>query len=270
MKWAWFLQHLAQVVNVARPLTFISDRNAGLLEAMPTIFPNAEHAFCLQHLQRNLRDSSRRYGEMCSNVAESFNSWIRKACNLPITCLINSIRAKIMRQMSKRRVAGQIWTGAICLKTESRLEKDFNKGRSWKVSQSNADIYEVHSFPSVTVDVGRRACSCFHWQLNGFPCAHAMVAVRKSGRDLNDLVELFFHVNEYRANYAPAIYPIPTVELPPFNPNEYIIKPPAVKRPPGRPKKKRFLSKGKHVQQIHCGRCGRMGNHNRKTCNEPI
>ncbi|KAL7264258.1 hypothetical protein ACSBR1_002251 [Camellia fascicularis] len=102
---------------------------------MPTVFPNAEHAFCLQHLQRNLRDRlrytnsmhwtgyvsklrhcayaptvtafnhkveqfhksgrsvasefltnahpqhwsnaffrGRRYGEMCSNAAESFNS----------------------------------------------------------------------------------------------------------------------------------------------------------------------------------------------------
>ena len=57
--WSWFLHHLAQVVHGDRPLTFVSDRNLGLLEAMPTVFPNAEHAFCLQHLQRNLRDRLR-------------------------------------------------------------------------------------------------------------------------------------------------------------------------------------------------------------------
>ncbi|KAL7172177.1 hypothetical protein ACSBR2_031801 [Camellia fascicularis] len=201
----------------------------------------------------------RRYGEMCSYAAESFNSWVREARNLPITRMVDSIRTKLMRQMAKRRDASQMWTGTICPKMESRLEKAFNEGRSWKVSQSNADVYEVHSFPSVTVDIGRRTYSCFKWQLNGFPCAYAMVAVRKSGRDLNTLVEPFFHVSEYRATYASSIFPIPTVEQPPFNPNDFVIKPPAVKRPPSRSKKKRILSKGEHVQQIRCGRCGRMG-----------
>ncbi|KAL7213209.1 hypothetical protein ACSBR2_015835 [Camellia fascicularis] len=56
VNWSWFLQHLAQVVHGNIPPTFISDRNLGLLEAMPIVFPNAEHTFCLQHLQRNLRD----------------------------------------------------------------------------------------------------------------------------------------------------------------------------------------------------------------------
>ncbi|KAL7189291.1 hypothetical protein ACSBR1_039020 [Camellia fascicularis] len=57
--WSWFLWHLAHVLHGDRPITFISDRNAGLLDAMPTVFPNTEHAFCLQHLQRNLRDRLR-------------------------------------------------------------------------------------------------------------------------------------------------------------------------------------------------------------------
>ncbi|KAL7258133.1 hypothetical protein ACSBR1_004287 [Camellia fascicularis] len=70
---------------------------------------------------------------MCSNVAESFNSWIRKARNLPIIRMVDSILAKIMRQMFKRRVASHSWTGAICPKMESYLEKAFNKGKSWTV-----------------------------------------------------------------------------------------------------------------------------------------
>ncbi|KAL7213210.1 hypothetical protein ACSBR2_015836 [Camellia fascicularis] len=164
---------------------------------------------------------------MCSNAAESFNSWVREAFNLPIIRMVDSIRAKLMRQMVKHRLAAQTWTGTICPKMESRLEKAFNEGRSWKVSQSNANVYEVHSFPS----------------LNGFPCAHAMVAIWKSGRDLNTLVELYFHVGEYRSTYAANISPMPTVEQLPFNLHDYIIYPPAVKRPLGRPKKKRILSK---------------------------
>ncbi|KAL7163418.1 hypothetical protein ACSBR2_039510 [Camellia fascicularis] len=210
------------------------------------------------------------YKEMCSNAAESFNSWIREPRNLSITRMVDSIKTKLMRQMAKRRVTSHTWTDAICSKMESRLDTTFNKGRSWNVSQANADIYEVHSFSSVTINVGRRTCSCFQWQLKGFPCAHVVVAVQNSGRNLNELVEPYFHVSKYRSTYAPTIYPIPTVEYPLFSPNDYFIQPPVVKCPPSRPKKKRIPSKGEHVQQIHCGRCSRMGNHNKKTCNTPI
>ncbi|KAL7184569.1 hypothetical protein ACSBR2_026677 [Camellia fascicularis] len=35
------------------------DRHAGLLESIPIIFPTEKHAFCLQHLQRNLQDKLR-------------------------------------------------------------------------------------------------------------------------------------------------------------------------------------------------------------------
>ncbi|KAL7246205.1 hypothetical protein ACSBR2_001354 [Camellia fascicularis] len=153
---------------------------------------------------------------------------------------------------------------------ESCLEKAFNKGRSWRVSQANADVYEVHSFPSVIVNLSLQTCSCFQWQLNGFPCAHAMVAVRKRSRHLNDLVEPHFYVSAYRSTYTASIFPIPTVEQPPLDPHDYVINPPDMKRPLGRPKKKRILSKGERVQQICCGQCGRMGSHNRKTCKEPI
>ncbi|XP_028055569.1 uncharacterized protein LOC114259743 [Camellia sinensis] len=122
-----------------------------------------------------------RYGEMCSNAAESFNSWIREARHLPITQMVDSIRTKIMDQMSKRQ-------------------------RKWQIKQ--------------------------------FPYAHGLVAIRNSRRDLNDLVEPYYHVSKYRSTYASSITPIPTVEKPPFNTEDFIIHPPVVKRPLGRPKKK--------------------------------
>ncbi|KAL7184881.1 hypothetical protein ACSBR2_026932 [Camellia fascicularis] len=340
--WAWFLT-----------LTFVSDRHAGLLESIPIIFPTAHHAFCLQHLQRNLQHKLRyvntsyragmltkfracayastvasftqcveeftkcgqkvvpvflkdlplqfwanayfrylityschlptsslilyfsntggsRYGEMSSNAVESFNSWIREARHLPITQLVDSIRVKIMRQMAKRRIKAQAWPGVICPKMEARLVKAYSKGRSWLVSQSTDTVFEVHSFPSIMVDIDKRTCCCFKWQINGFSCSHAVVAIRNSGLDLYDLVAEFYHVTAYRNSYQQNIQPIPTVEKPPFNPDDFVIQPPSVKRPPGRPKKKRILSQGEEVQQIRCGRCQRMGNHNRTTCKEPI
>ncbi|KAF5932725.1 hypothetical protein HYC85_028896 [Camellia sinensis] len=50
------LQQVLEVVDGTRMLTFIFDRNVGLLQSMPFVFPSAHHAFCLLHLQMNLRD----------------------------------------------------------------------------------------------------------------------------------------------------------------------------------------------------------------------
>ncbi|XP_028071617.1 uncharacterized protein LOC114273983 [Camellia sinensis] len=52
-------KQLTKVVSSARTLTFVLDRNIGLLESLPAVFPSAHHADCLQHLQTNLRDKLR-------------------------------------------------------------------------------------------------------------------------------------------------------------------------------------------------------------------
>ncbi|XP_028117453.1 uncharacterized protein LOC114315084 [Camellia sinensis] len=311
VNWAWFLQNLANVVDRDRNLTFVSDRHVGIIESLPTVFQSAHHAFCMQHLQRNLKDKMKyvnklyrialvsklrecayaptvaefnekikafiqsgrhiavnflqdlkphhwenayfrgnRYGEMCSNVAESFNNWIKKARHLPITQMVDAIRTQIMNQMSDRRGASSSWAGVICPKMEYKLEMAYKKGRSWTVSQSNNDVYEVHSHLSVLVDIGRRTCSCFQWQINGLPCEHVVVAIRNSGSDLNALVDPYFYVTNYQSSYSEAIFPIPTVEKPQVIPGHYGILPVTVRRPPDRPKKKRIPSKGEEVQQI--------------------
>ena len=43
-----------------------------------------------------------RFGEMWSNVVESFNSWIREERHLPIIKLIDSVRIKLMKKIAKR------------------------------------------------------------------------------------------------------------------------------------------------------------------------
>ncbi|KAF5932870.1 hypothetical protein HYC85_029041 [Camellia sinensis] len=42
--------------NLHRTLTFVFDRNVGLLQSMPNVFLSAHHSFCMLHLQMNLRD----------------------------------------------------------------------------------------------------------------------------------------------------------------------------------------------------------------------
>ncbi|XP_028106385.1 uncharacterized protein LOC114305490 [Camellia sinensis] len=116
--WTWVLEHLTNVVNSARTLTFISNRNTGFLESLPTVFPSTHHAYCLQHLQANLWDKlrSKHYKEITSNAAESFNKWILYAYIYPITRLVDTIRNQIMTMRAERKLLATNWNGLPCPK----------------------------------------------------------------------------------------------------------------------------------------------------------
>ncbi|XP_028119654.1 uncharacterized protein LOC114317157 isoform X3 [Camellia sinensis] len=50
--WMWFLSQLLKAVGSSRRLTFVFDRQHGLLEALSVVFSNAHHAYCLNYLKR--------------------------------------------------------------------------------------------------------------------------------------------------------------------------------------------------------------------------
>ncbi|KAL7235861.1 hypothetical protein ACSBR1_019196 [Camellia fascicularis] len=186
------------------------------------------------------------------------------------TQLVDAIRSQIMEQRSKHKVKSSVWAGELDRKMTKVLESVYNDSRSWIVSQSDDNVFEVRLHPSVLVDFGTRTCLCFQWQLNGFPCSHVVVAFRNSGKNIYDFIDSFHHVHEFRATYSGAIHPIPTLGKPNFSTTDYLITPLIYKRPLGRPKRKQIPSKGEVVQRIQCGRCVKIGHHNRKICNEPM
>ncbi|XP_026428785.1 uncharacterized protein LOC113324705 [Papaver somniferum] len=133
--WRWFLENLKGIVDVDRPLTIISDRGTELLNTVPKIFSNDFHSYCSavtkeQFLKEvssmvNLKLFSviewmnkiplknwsahefegERFGELTSNVVESFNSFIRHEKRLKAIELIECIRARTMETMWKRKLA---------------------------------------------------------------------------------------------------------------------------------------------------------------------
>lgn len=64
--WHWFLESLHSIIertapdfidptNIETRLTFLSDRQKGLLEGVASIFPESAHGYCIKHLERNFR-----------------------------------------------------------------------------------------------------------------------------------------------------------------------------------------------------------------------
>jgi transposase-like protein len=70
--WLWFLQLLYRIVIENCPeflqpktLTFLSDRQKGLLEAVEQVFPDSPHGYCLKHLEENFHKVFKNV-ELCS------------------------------------------------------------------------------------------------------------------------------------------------------------------------------------------------------------
>lgn len=55
--WEYFFQYLKVAVGTSRNLTFVSDRQHGIIAGVKNVFPDAVHGFCYKHLTSNLKQS---------------------------------------------------------------------------------------------------------------------------------------------------------------------------------------------------------------------
>ncbi|KAE8708574.1 hypothetical protein F3Y22_tig00110338pilonHSYRG00158 [Hibiscus syriacus] len=63
--WFWFLELLGNdlELNNSHTLTFMTDRQKGLVEAVAELFPNAEHRTCVRHLYSNFKSNGHHKGK---------------------------------------------------------------------------------------------------------------------------------------------------------------------------------------------------------------
>ncbi|XP_050117655.1 uncharacterized protein LOC126595385 [Malus sylvestris] len=215
--------------------------------------------------------SGEKYGEMCSNIAKSFNSWILDERKMPTYQMIDNIRVKLMEMSSDRQREAERWTSPICPTKDEEMMKMVEVGRHWNVCLSSEHIFEVRDEYSVMMDLQSHTCSCYQWQIKGFPCAHALAAILKDGGNPYDYVKDYFTTDFYKSSYSYPIILVPDIEKDEQSMSqEFVIEPPLTKRSPGRPKFKRLKSIGEETRPNKCSRCGDATRHNRKTCYAPI
>ncbi|XP_026459168.1 uncharacterized protein LOC113359805 [Papaver somniferum] len=169
-----------------------------------------------------------RYGDMCSNIAESFNSWIKEAKGMPIETLVNWIRLKIMDQMSKRKFKGATYKGFICPRIEKKVTASIRAGVHWRITKS-----------------GDMECEVFDGKHT-----HAI--------NVYEYINPYFSIASFRASYDCPIKPIPDYDKPIDVATGNLVNPPTVLgKKPGRPKKKRIPNTGSasFKRPITCASC---------------
>lgn len=210
-----------------------------------------------------------RYGNMYSNVAESFNSWILDARNMAFDELVDKIRVQSMEMMAFRKVKSAEWTTHLCPSIELKIKENINSARGIACSIAiPGDVVEVHSDPKYFVNLNTQDCSCKAWRVYRVPCIHACAAAQFARRSIYDLCVPYYTSSLYRLAYERSILPITSTELAKVDTSNIQITPWTTKVRAGRPKRKRIPSEYK--EYIKCGRCQNPGHHNRRTCTKRI
>ncbi|XP_026450763.1 uncharacterized protein LOC113350873 [Papaver somniferum] len=211
-----------------------------------------------------------RYGRTSSTLAEVLNNWVLVHKKMPASALLDQIRRKIMVMMADRREICANMMTPLTPEYEEKLEALQDEGLSWELLVASATVFEVFSESTHMMDLEHQTCTCQRWRVYGFPCAHALAAIRKIKHEAIDFISPYFTSDYFRKTYLHAIQPIPNYNRHVEIKEDDTINPPIVKKQPGRPPGKRILSEGekKVKKKVHCNNCKEAG-HNREGCKNP-
>ncbi|KAL4348838.1 hypothetical protein GQ457_17G010250 [Hibiscus cannabinus] len=219
------------------------------------------------------------------SLSMCFMQSISEARDKPILTMMETIRTKIMVRIVSKREAAEKCKGLLCEKIQKKLDINIEASIRFWPTYAGAHKYQVEAGPSHqhVVDLVERSCSCRKWDLTGIPCPHAASVFRLNNLKPEDYVNECYHNSTQLAIYSNMIKPIKgPLQWASVTDMEPVL-PPIIRRPPGRPAKKRKLEPGevnnpklsKRGQQGNCTKCGKQG-HNRRTCrgevgaNQPI
>ncbi|KAB2623592.1 hypothetical protein D8674_042494 [Pyrus ussuriensis x Pyrus communis] len=82
---------------------------------------------------------------MCSNIAESFNSWILDERKMPTYQMIDNIRVKLMEMSSDRQREAERWTSPICPTMDDEMMKMVEVGRHWNMEVTHMIMSKIIS-----------------------------------------------------------------------------------------------------------------------------
>ncbi|XP_020245229.1 uncharacterized protein LOC109823366 [Asparagus officinalis] len=196
----------------------------------------------------------KRYGWLTSNLAESFNAWIKEARFLPIAQLVDHIRVKMMKMSYDRREESNKWATPLVPSVEEHLVLINEGARCLHVNPSTSILYEVYDSPSVRVNLEYCTCTCRQWQVLGLPCKHAAAVIRHKDQLLYPYISDYFSMEVYRKCHSFPIYPIPDDEKPIITDENMEIRPPLTSIRRGRPKTKRIPSGLNPSRMLKCSR----------------
>ncbi|XP_022855837.1 uncharacterized protein LOC111377032 [Olea europaea var. sylvestris] len=183
-----------------------------------------------------------RYNTMTTNNAESLNSLLRSAREFPILALIEYIREKMQSWFHDRRIDAEKCTSYLTPPMEEKMYDRYNESKGFEVKALSPDEMQVSDkMESFIVNLERGTCTCKEFDLDQFPCAHAIAVVRDVGDNCYRFCSPFYSTSYWKQAYSEYIYPLSNEvdwEIPDSVRSRKVIRP-LTRRGSGHPPKKK-------------------------------
>ncbi|KAI3509052.1 hypothetical protein L1887_24076 [Cichorium endivia] len=281
--WTWFLSCLGDDIDLHTNsnFTFVSDRQKGLLQAIGTLFPCAEHRFCLRHIHENmkLQWKGKAFKDMLwkcatTTTVQEFNHAMEEFRQLNNECY-KWLKAIPAQHWSRSHFTGRAHCDGLLNNLCETINNQLRDARDQPIITCLEFIREYLMLRIVTVqkaidkapgpltptatitgpwmdqcvvDMIHHTCSCRKWELTGIPCKHSIVAIwdmRKNKQDTG-LPETWVHptywLKTWKDMYSFKIEPINGRRMWQKYACPTTLLPPKHHVPIGRPKKKRTKS----------------------------
>ncbi|GJT45450.1 mutator type transposase [Tanacetum coccineum] len=233
--WCWFLNLLGEDLGIEANFnyTFISDRQKGLIQAIASVFPSAEHRYCVRHIHENMKSQFKGgvYKEMLWNAAKATSEGEFK---------------KKMGELKSFNSDAYDWLMKIPLEQWSRAHFSVIAKTAGPLTPSVTKMFDA---------IKKRLLSIMKWELTGILCKHVVVAIYNMSKNSMGVgipeqwvhaayrLETWAHVYTFKVNPCNGRDMWPVVE------SRTIIIPHLYKPLIGRPPKKRKKSNDEIASQ---------------------
>ncbi|GKC21438.1 elongation factor G, III-V domain-containing protein [Tanacetum coccineum] len=177
--WSWFLEHLKADIMTpdGKEWAFMSDKQKGLLNAVSSIFPQAEHRLCARHIYANWYSDFR--GE---KLKVAFYS--------------------VAKMIQKVKFASK-WRLDCGPNIRDIMNENSSVSCKWKVKWNGDEGFQVYfGRTQHCVHTWDKTCSCGAWELSGIPCCHAIAAIKSRAKDPYDYVDKCYSKENHLAAYG--------------------------------------------------------------------
>ncbi|XP_072074904.1 uncharacterized protein [Arachis hypogaea] len=212
---------------------------------------------------------------LTNNMCEVWNAKIVNYRSKPILTMCEELRCYIMRRMTKYKQVLETYIGTEIAPTQQKRFDDIMKDvRYWQpvwVGDDERRVFEVQQgSKKLSVNLSTNKC---------LPCVHALAAIARRGDRPETYVHPLLKIGAAIATYQHCIQPVNSKEY--WEKTNYLKPiPPKLKRPVGRPIKRRRKessetevsrtdgNKVKKTFRVTCSKCGELC-HNYMTCKGP-
>ncbi|KAK2658080.1 hypothetical protein Ddye_011132 [Dipteronia dyeriana] len=130
------------------------------------------------------------------------------------------------------------------------------------------NVFSIKWFgKQLSIDLARKTCTCNKFEMDMFPCSHALAAARERNLDFISLCADFYKRQTLIDAYSISIIPIghSSSLVVPADIAEHVALNPLSRRQTGRPRGGCHPSSLERTTTLSCGRCGQSG-HNARRC----